>query len=110
MADIGFENFALISLFTRVGWAGNKLLIDPIGSDFEEVCHGPITKSLLNDVRDSAERALKSSIFGKVSVAVSNPSGDRLNVRISLSPPGSNVQAIMLTRYGGNWQYQAEVC
>lgn len=103
-----FENFVLISLFTKPGWAGNKLMTEPIGSDFEEACQKPITRSMLNEVKNAAERALKSPAFGNVAVSVFNPSGNRLNIRIILSPPGTDPKTLMLSRYGGGWKYQAE--
>jgi phage gp46-like protein len=107
LMDRGLENLALISLFTSPGWAGNLLVKSDIGSDFEAVCNQPITRRSLNDIRNSAERALKSPAFGRVTVTVTNPTGYRLNVIIRIEPPGDNPQAIQLTRNGENWTFQA---
>lgn len=107
LMDQGLENLALISLFTSQGWVGNLLVKTPIGSDFEEKCNQPITRQSLNDIRNSAERALVNPAFGRVTVRVGNPSGYRLNIRIIIEPPGTNPQLLVLTRNGENWKFQA---
>jgi phage gp46-like protein len=107
LMDNGLENLALISLFTSPGWCGNKFLIAPIGSDFEAACNQPITRQALNNIRNAAERAMVSSAFGKVTVAVSNPNGYSLAVSILIEPPGGRPASFLLTRNGQNWQYQA---
>ena len=58
--ESGLENHALISLFTREGWAGNIFLAAnrKVGSDFEKTAIGTISLSKLADVENSAERAL----------------------------------------------------
>jgi len=104
--DQGLENLALISLFSRPGWAGNDLFADPsekIGSDFEQSFEQPITLSALNDIRDAAKKALDSSIFGKVSADVSNPTADRVSVVITIEPPGQDIKTLLVEKNGENW-------
>jgi len=108
--DQGLENLALISLFTSPDWSGNILFLDvnkKIGSDFETVAKQPITITSLNDVRQAAERALINPAFGKVTVEVFNPESYRLNVLITIEPPGQDVQTLLLTRHGENWLLQS---
>lgn len=108
--DQGLENLAMISLFTRPGWAGNALVVDPdqqIGSDFVEAANQPITLQSLTDVEQAAVRALDSPAFGRVTVTATNPESDRLLVRILIEPPGQDSAIIILTRNGLNWQAQA---
>lgn len=106
LMDKGVENLALISLFTSPGWAGNLLIKEDIGSDFENAAKQPITLSALNDIRDAAERALKTAAFGDVTVEVTNPTSDRLDVFIIIDPPAENPQQLQLTRNGQNWIFQ----
>jgi phage gp46-like protein len=109
--DQGLENQALISLFTRPGWAGNVFFADPnqkIGSDFIDAANQPITLQSLTDVEQAAVRALQSPAFGRVTVTVTNPYSDRLNVEILIEPPGQDSRTIILTRNGLNWQAQAD--
>ena len=104
--DQGLENLALISLFTRRGWVGNFLIDsqdEKIGSDFEVTAKRPITLSTINDVRQTAEEALKNPALGKSEVAVSNPNSDFLNVKILVHPPGQDSGNLILTRNGSNW-------
>lgn len=107
LMDRGLENAALISLFTRKGWCGNKLLTLPIGSDFEEECNKPITRSSLNRIRQAAEAALRDPAFGRVTVTVTNPTGHRLSVAIRIEPPGKQPLDLTLNKHGENWQSQA---
>lgn len=107
--DQGLENLALISLFTSPGWSGNTLFQDAnqkISSDFEIVARQPITVTMLNDLRQAAERALINPAFGNITVVVSNPNSYRLNVLITIEPPGQDVQTLLLTRNGENWLLQ----
>ena len=109
--DRGLENLALISLFTRRGWAGNVLFSDidqQIGGDFEEAANQPITLSMLNDVAQAAERALDNPAFGNVIVTVENPNSNRLNVIILIQPPGQDSKILTLSRNGDNWIAQKE--
>jgi phage gp46-like protein len=108
--DQGLENMVLISLFTKQGWPGNVFFTDPnekIGSDFIESTRQPITLSALVDIEQAAIRALDNPVFGKITVTVTNPTSDRLNIKISIEPPGQDSSTILLTRNGLNWQAQA---
>jgi hypothetical protein len=108
--DQGLENQALISLFSAPGWAGNDLFDDPaqqIGSDFEEAAKQTITVTSLNNIRNAALKALESDAFGNITVDVSNPTGFRIDVRILIEPPGSDVKELLLSKSGLNWQAQA---
>lgn len=107
--DQGLENLALISLFTSPGWSGNVLFQDvnqKIESDFESVSRQPITVSMFNDLRQAAERALINPAFGNVTVIVTNPNSYRLNVLITIEPPGQDIATLLLTRNGENWLLQ----
>lgn len=103
LMDEGLENLVMISLFTRPGWCGNVLLRTPVGTDFEEACNQPITRQSLNQIRNAAERALKLKVLGRVIVDVVNPSGSRLEVRISIN----STLSALLSREGGRWAFQA---
>ena len=103
LMDRGLENLVLISLFTQMGWSGNVLLGTSIGSDFEEATNQPITLQALNRIRDAAEKALDSPLFGTVTVTVLNPVGHRLDIHILIEHPGLTIR---LTRDGGAWSFQ----
>ena len=109
--DAGLENNDLIALFTAPGWPGNVLLDadQQIGSDFEELATGPITLSMLADVEDSARRALTSAVANTESVTVTavNPAGVSLGVIIRRTPPGQDVNELLVTRDGLSWINQA---
>lgn len=104
--DSGIENLALISLFTRRGWAGNTLLKNPdqkIGSDFYQKSLAPITLKSLNNLRDAAIKALTHPLFGTVDVEVTNPTSYQRRVEIQLQPPGEDVITLLLVKNGMNW-------
>lgn len=85
--DTEKENVVLISLLTERGWVGNYLMDDPaqhIGADVIAMAKKPITKSNLNRVRMAAASALESDVLGVVDVAVSNPSGHRVNIDVNV--------------------------
>ena len=108
--DQGFENQAIISLFTEEGWEGNAFISDPdkkIGSDFMAATRKPITLNSLSDIEQSAVRALKSPAFGRVTATAINPTSNSLKVDILIQPPGQDSRTIILTRHGLNWQAQA---
>lgn len=108
--DQGLENQAIIALFTGKGWAGNTLFSDPNkkpGSDFEESTKQAITLTSLNDMRDAAEKALESPIFGDITVTVTNPKSNRLDFKIEIKSPGGDLKTLLLTRNGQNWTSQA---
>jgi phage gp46-like protein len=109
--DQGLENMVLISLFTRRGWAGNSLFRDleqQIGSDFLDVAEQPTTLRNLSDLEQSAIRALKSSVFGRVTATATNPESNIKKISILIEPPGQDSKTIILTKNGQNWQFQAE--
>ena len=108
--DPGLENLVNISLFTKKGWCLNSLTDkndEKIGSDFEETSRGPITLSKLNDIKQSAERALKNPAFGKITTEVVNPESYSLDVVNKIEPPGNDIQELRVSRNGQNWQNQA---
>jgi len=112
--DGGLENAALISLFTRRGWAGNVLfdvVSEQVGSDFEKAHEQPIVLQTLNDVRVAAQNALQwmidERIASSVDITVSNPSSYRISTRIIIYPPGSSPTEILLTKFGNNWVVQS---
>ena len=85
--DRGIENLILISLFTRPGWVGNTLFDNPdqkIGSDFVDIASQPITSQSIKDIRQAAIDALDNPAFGEVDAVVENPTGQRLNITISI--------------------------
>jgi hypothetical protein len=102
--DRGLENLAFISLFTSPGWCGNAVLSVPIGSDFEQACNQPITRTALNRIRSAAERALSNPLFGRVVATVENPTGQNLRVTIRIERGGLT---LTLTRSNSAWHFQA---
>jgi hypothetical protein len=104
--DQGVHNAAIISLFTEDGWAGNVFLPPEsrIGSDFVKRCRGTITLSRLADIENSAVRALRSKLFPEISATARNPNGDRLEVKIKISPGG----ALSVAREGALWRAQGK--
>lgn len=107
--DRGLENLVLISLFTSQGWSGNDLFDDvnqKIGSDFLSSANQSITLDSLNDIKDAAEKALVDPIFGKVTVTVLNPNSYRIEVKIVIEPPGEDIQELLVSKNGINWQAQ----
>ena len=108
--DQGLENLALISLFTTPGWPGNILFPDinqQVSSDFLNIANQPITVSMLNDLAQSAKRALTNPAFGDVNVLIENPNSYRINIIITISPPGQDIQTLILTKNGDNWISQS---
>jgi len=109
--DQGLENMVLISLFTSPGWPGNALFDNPdekIGSDFEQSALAAINLDTLNRIRNAAERALTDPIFGDVTVEVTNPVSHRIDVKILIKPPGSDVFQLLIQKNGLNWVAQIE--
>jgi|GEM_PF-1965699 len=104
--DQGLENLALISLFTKKGWAGNAFIADPdkkIGSDFEETANQPITLTSLNAIARTAEKSLDNPAFGKITVEVTNPNSYRIDAILTIETPGSDIKTLILTKNGQNW-------
>ena len=108
--DQGLENLALISLFTSPGWSGNTLFQDinqQVGlSNFLIISKQSITLTMINDLRQAAIDALNNSAFGNITVDIQNPNSYRLNITITISPPGQDIQTLILTRNGENWLLQ----
>jgi len=107
--DRGLENLALISLFTEDGWSGNALFRDPaeqVGSGFMEAHRQPITLSALNEIRDAAEKALDSDVFGTVTAVTTNPRAEVVQTEITIEPPGKDVQTLLISKNGLNWSAQ----
>jgi hypothetical protein len=108
--DKGLENLALISLFTLPGWAGNVLFSDAnqqIASTFLVSVEGPINLGKLVDIEQAARLALDNPAFGNVDIVVSNPEGHRINVVITIHPPGDDIKTLTLTKNGPNWLAQS---
>lgn len=108
--DKGLANAVIISLFTRPGWVGAKLkgCEGLRGSGFLAACEQSLTIATLNQIRQAAEKAL-NWINGTVEVSVRNPTGNKLEVAITIKPPGSTekeVAAFLLSREGLHWYYQ----
>lgn len=108
--DTGLENAVLISLFTDEGWTGNAFQNDSvarIGSRFEQVAKGSITRTMLNETAQEAERALawlvKEKIAGSIKATARNRSGFGVDVTIEIHPLTGGVRTIVVSRYGQNW-------
>lgn len=112
--DGGWENYALIALFTRRGWVGNVLFDDPdqkIGSDFEVLHEEAITLRNLNDIEEAAKRALgnmeKNGLASSVLVETVNRSAQIRETRIRITAPGGEEGELLITNNGLNWLIQA---
>jgi len=106
LMDRGLENPVLIALFTKRGWAGNALFRNPnqrVESDFVAAHEQPITLSALNEIRDAAEKALITPVFGTVTVVTNNPRANVVSSVITIEPPGSDIQTLIVSRNGLNW-------
>ena len=108
--DQGLENLANIALLTKPGWCGNIFLPQDskIGSDLRDTAAGAITISKLNDIRQSAEKALKSKSFGSVTATVTNPNANYVKIVSLINPPGRDSQQIIIQQNGQNWINQAD--
>lgn len=107
----GLENLTILSLFTRENWEGNFYLKNDnqkIGSDYEETAEKPITLSNIELLRQSTIRALSNPAFGSVESVVTVPSVNQKNNVIKISPPGKDIETIILNQNGLNWLLQAE--
>jgi hypothetical protein len=102
--DQGIENCIELSLFTREGWCGNifQESAHEAGSDYLATSEGTITLGKLRDIENSAERALKSKVFGEVSAEVENPESSRLDVTVKIGSGSS----LSLTREKELWNMQ----
>ena len=107
--DQGFNNAALISLFTRRGWWGNALFQDvnqQIGSDFEEP-RTIINVQTINDYTDAARGALRwmkeSGVASKIDVTVTNPNMQQIRTAVVIYPPGQDIRSLLFLKNGINW-------
>jgi len=105
----GIENQILIALFTQPGWCGNALLKNEnhkIGSDFMDAHIQPINMSTLNSIRLAAQRALKSDIFGDVSVLVENPVANKVRTTITVRSKFYEPKQLIVIKFGMDWVIQ----
>lgn len=108
--DKGLENAILISLFTKPGWIGAKFTgCEGLrGSNFLNACNQSITISTINQIRQAIAKAL-DWITGTVEADVKNPAGSKLEIKITIHPPGKTTEettAFFLSREGLQWYYQ----
>jgi phage gp46-like protein len=111
--DRGLENAVFISLFTKESWVGNALFTDinqQIGSDFLDTVNQPITVTALNDIANSAERALQwmidSDIAANITARATNPRNDWIEVAILIEPPTADPVILLAKQNGVNWSLQ----
>ena len=90
------------------GWVGNSLLSSKIGSRFESVATGSITRTKLAEIENEAMIALDADTANteSIDVSVSNPSGSSISVLITREPVGRDVNQLLLTHHGLNWVNQ----
>jgi len=114
--DRGLENYVLISMFTRKGWAGNSVLKAlghaEVGEDFEVLSlNKALTISAMESQASAAKKALsgmvKAGLASKVDVEWRNPEKDVYVLTPIIHPPGNGSAAsFMLTKNGPNWNNQ----
>jgi phage gp46-like protein len=110
--DSGLENAVLISLFSGAEWFGNAFAQPSarIESRFYPLTLKAITLSRLAELERAVKADLSSlvsqGIIAEPAVRASNPSGERLVIEITISPPGAKTETILLSRYGANWSVQ----
>jgi len=115
VVDQGFENAALISLFTKKGWWGNTLFqkqSEKIGSDYEIQSSKPIVAiSSINDINDAADKSLQwmkdLKIADEILIDIVNPNANNIKVNIKIIPPGRTPEELLLFKNGLNWKAQA---
>lgn len=110
--DQGFENFVSISLFTAPNYWGNTLKKDGLqyGSEFYNrttIKKEPITLANLSIWEKSAEKDLKYSPFGSVSVTITNPQSNKIKLVAEISPPNGDSMQLVFLNNGQNWINQA---
>ncbi len=108
----GFENFVTFSLFTAPNYWGNTLKKGGLkyGSEFYNrttVKREPITLANLAAWEKSAEKDLKYSPFGKVTVTVTNPQSNKIKLVSRIEPPTGDAIELTFIRNGQNWINQA---
>ena len=109
--DKGLENAAIISLFTKSGWAGNAVITDPnakVGGRYEEIAQTEaITLSMLNRLSRAAESDLswmiKENLARSIVAVTTNPTGRQLETKITITPPGDTSTVLLITKNGPNW-------
>jgi phage gp46-like protein len=109
--DRGIENYILISLFTRPGWAGNIFLSEPIGSDYLDALNNSINRTMLINVENAAERALQpmkdNGLASEIVIEVRNPSSIRIDTIILVTRPSLETAQVLITKTGIKWHFQA---
>lgn len=113
--DGGYENAALISLFTEEGWVGNVFAdteAEKIGSKFLEATRRTITITSLENIRKEAISALQWLIdqrqFKSVNAEVTNPTARNIMVLITIIPPNGEAVNLTLENFGATWKFQKE--
>ena len=110
--DSRLENAVLISLFSSPTWFGNTYMPQAaqVKSRFHELSLKAITASRLAELEQAAKADLAPLVaagaIADPSIRASNPSGERLDVEIRISPPGADAISILLSKYGANWAVQ----
>jgi len=109
--DRGIENYVLISLFTRPSWAGNIFLKEQIGSDYLDSLNNAITRTMLINVENAAERALKpmidNGLVAAIDIDVRNPRSMEIVTTITIIQPSQETSKIQLIINGIKWHFQA---
>lgn len=113
--DQGFENAALISLFTRRGYWGNVFFnkqSEKIGSDYELQSMQPIVElKSINDITDATEKALSwmhdVKIANEIIVDVVNPNANNIKMSAKIKSPGRDAVELLTFKNGANWTAQA---
>lgn len=109
--DSGLENAVMISLFSEAEWFGNAFFgASKIESKFYPLSLKAITLSRLAELEQAIKADLAplvaKGVMSDPTVTVSNPTGSRLDVSITVHPPGADALTILLSRYGANWAVQ----
>lgn len=113
--DQGFENAAIISLFTLQGYWGNDLtqvLSEKIGSDYEKD-RVIIDVDTINDVTDAATLALQwfidSGLASTIDIDVTNPDNKSIHTEVIIHPPGAQtLTELLFIKNGINWISQSK--
>jgi phage gp46-like protein len=112
--DQGIENAVIISFFTKPGWWGNSLQSDPnkqIGSEVEKQ-RTIVDIDTINEYNDAMNNALnwmlETRLSSKNEIIVTNPTFDRINSNVKISPPGQDIHELLFIKNGLNWIAQAK--
>ena len=113
--DGGIENAIVLSLFVTQGWPCNILFGKPeekLGSDFMLEMKKSITLETLNSAADAAKKSLQwmvdVGLASEIQAAASNPSYNRVDVRIFIKYPGSDIDEFLASRNADNWLFQKD--